>query len=76
MEEASLVDLQVNISKTKAIRIDTNNANLFHIQDAQVEEVDEFFYLGSMVSKDSGALADVDSRIRKASATFGMLNNI
>ena len=36
------------------------------VQDKEVEEVDEFVYLGAKVSKDGGRTEDVKNRLRKA----------
>ena len=74
IQEAAKVGLHLNIAKTKSMRIGTNNVNNFHILNTSIEEVAEFCYLGSIISKDGGATADVDNRIRKAATTFGMLN--
>jgi hypothetical protein len=41
-----------------------------NIYDKEVEQVDSFTYLGSIVTKDGGVDEDVRSWIRKASGAF------
>jgi hypothetical protein len=41
-----------------------------------VEELDEFCYLGSMVTKDGGAETDVNIRISKAKGAFSLLRQL
>jgi Reverse transcriptase (RNA-dependent DNA polymerase)/Domain of unknown function (DUF6451) len=73
---ASQVGLRINVGKTKLLRIMNNAACRLSVGEDYIDEVDEFTYLGSVMSKDGGADADVNARIRKAGQTFGMLFNI
>ena len=41
-----------------------------------IEDVEQFCYLGSVITKDGGAEADVNSRINKARNAFHRLNRI
>lgn len=75
IHEASQIGLHLNISRIKSMRFSVENVNNFNIQLIKTEEVEEFWYLGSIV-KDGGITADVDSRIRKAATFFGMFSDI
>lgn len=66
----------MNSDETKSMRINNNNNTLFFINGTNIEEVDEFTYLGSIISKVGGADADVKSRIKKAQQAFGQLRPI
>lgn len=38
----------------KSMRVNTDNTNQLHIQGQTLDDVDQFCYLGSIVSKNSG----------------------
>ena len=46
------------------------------VQDADVEEVDEFVYLGAKVSKDGGRTENIKNRLRKASGVLQSLQKV
>lgn len=46
------------------------------LEEIELEEVETFNYLGSMIDKKGGTGADVGARIDKAGAAFLPLNNI
>ena len=48
------IGLKINISKTKEIRIHTPNNQPLFLSDQQIQQVSEFPYLGSIISKDNG----------------------
>lgn len=50
--EAALVGLAINVKKAKSMRLCTNHVDNFVIQDHPTEDVDNFTYLGSIISKD------------------------
>jgi len=65
--ETAKVSLKISISKTKEIRIHTPNNQPLLLNDQQIEQVSEFPYLGSIISKDNGGTdRDVSERIKKA----------
>ena len=70
------VGLKINRSKTKLMKINTNNDTPILLEGESLEEVDEFIYLGSTVDKVGGADADIKNRIRKARASFQQLKNV
>jgi hypothetical protein len=75
--EAAKVDLKINISKSKEMRIAMKNINeTLHIQGETIEKVTQFVYLGSIIDNTGGTEADIATRIRKAQVAFSMLSKI
>ena len=68
--------LKINRGKSKVMRINTTNENPITVGGEQLEEVDSFTYLGSVIDKEGGTDVDVRARIGKARAAFNMLGNI
>ena len=69
--------MKINISKTKGMLIHTPNNQPLLLNDQQIEQVTEFPYLGSIISKDNrGKDTDVAVRIKKACGVFRMLNTV
>jgi len=76
-KETSKISLKINISKTKEMCIHTPNNQPLLLNDQQIEQVTEFPYLCSIISKDNGGTdKDVAVRIKKACGVFGMLNTV
>lgn len=73
---AATVGLHINKDKTKTIRINARNQTAIQVEGQPVEEVQEFTYLGSIVSKTGGTDEDVKSRIVKARQAFAMLRPV
>ena len=48
-EEAELVGLHINITKTKGVRVNTSNMQKFRLEETEIEEVGSFVYLKSEV---------------------------
>ena len=70
------VGLKINATKTKLMRIDTKLDDCVSVAGERVEEVDEFTYLGSIVSNKGGTDEDIQARIGKARQAFAMLRPI
>lgn len=71
--------LKINQRKTKAIEIGRGNhgvAAIFTVNNAPIGNVDTFTYLGSEISPNGGAEADITCRIRKAQGAYAQLKNI
>jgi hypothetical protein len=68
--------LKSNSQKSKIMRINGKTTAGFEIEGEPVEELDEFCYLGSMVTKDGGAETDVSIRINKAKGAFALLRQL
>ena len=70
------VGLKINATKTKLMRIGTERGDGVSVAGGGIEEVDEFAYLGSIVSKKGGTDKDIQARIGKARQAFAMLKPI
>ena len=75
-QQGAKVGLQINASKTKMMRIYTTRSNSIFIEGEQVGEVDDFTYLGIIVSKKGGSDKDIQARIEKARQAFVILRPI
>lgn len=73
---ASKVGLELNISKTKSLRLNTENTAQFSLFDQRLDDVNEYTYLGSIIDKFGGSSADIQYRINKASQTYGSLAKV
>ena len=72
-KHAGEVGLYINTNKTKVMRIKTRNTEAFEIGNTIIEDVNSFNYLGSILSTDGGAAADITSRIAKARGAFSSM---
>jgi len=68
--------LRISKSKTKGMRINTTNADRLELDGEEIDEVEEFAYLGSNISKDGGSDRDIQLRIGKARTAFIMLSPV
>ena len=75
-EEASKQGLNINTTKTKTMRINSNNVQAVRVGDVDIEDVEKFTYLGVVVTKGGGAEEDVEARIRKARNSYLNLKKI
>jgi len=76
---AAAVGLKINLSKTKLMRIATDNNPLqVNIGNSMttIEDVDKFCYLGSMLTKDGGTEADIDNRLNKARHAYHKMRKV
>ena len=58
------------------MRVNTNQLNKTKVRDAEVEDVNEFTYLGSVISTSGGTDEDIQSRKRKAQKVFAILKPV
>ena len=75
-QNSAKIGLQLNVSKTQVMKINTNNPNPILVNNEQIEEVDKFCYLGSIVAPGGGTEADITARINKAKAVFAQLSKV
>ena len=73
---ASQLGMNIQVEKTKIMKMNTNNSEPVIINNQYIEEVDEFTYLGSKVSTDGDSGKDVQTRLAKANQAFGSLNAV
>jgi hypothetical protein len=62
--------LKINKIKTKIMRLNTKAATSIEVGSEIIEEVEDFTYLGSIISGEEGVLKDVTSRVSKARSVF------
>lgn len=72
-EEAKTVGLHINVKKTKEMRLNTRTEGTLSVDGKDIEQVETFTYLGSVVTKNGGADEDVKQRIRKVNGAFMQL---
>jgi len=75
-DNAAKVGLKLNGQKCKAMKVNSRNIDGLRVGDQEVEEVENFTYLGANVTKDGGGTADVKKRVALASAQMKRLSNI
>ena len=73
---ASQLGMNIQVKKTKIMKMNTNDSEPVIINNQHIEEVDEFTYLGSKVSTDGDSGKDVQARLAKANQAFGSLNTV
>ena len=74
-EEAATVGLKLNARKCKTLRIEyTSNRESIVANGEEVEDVEEFAYLGAIVDKEGGGNKDVRNRLQKARGAFQRLS--
>jgi hypothetical protein len=57
--QAAAAVLLINSKKTKKLRMNTKTATNMNVTNVVIEKVEQFTYLGSIVTVDGGALYDV-----------------
>ena len=74
-EEARKTGLKIKVKKTKSLRFNRTSEATFTIRQDTIEEVQDFAYLGSIVSTEGGTDQEIRIRIGKA-AVFNTLRSI
>ena len=62
-KNAAKTGLRINKSKTKVMRVNTSYADSIEMNEEAIDEVEDFAYFGSSISKDGGFHPDVQVRI-------------
>lgn len=70
------VGLKINVEKTKIIRTSRSTHQAILFNEVAVGEVEQFKYLGSILTPDGGAELDIENRISKARTAFGALSRV
>ena len=73
---AQQVGLKINVGKTKTMRFNPRSQAPIKIGTDEIEEVDQFTYLGAVMNKAGGSEVDIRKRIGKAWAAFNKLKPI
>jgi hypothetical protein len=75
--EAELAGLNINVKKTKDMIINvTTTTEKLSIGGKEIEQVDSFTYLGSIVTSDGGSEESIRVQIRKENGAFIQLCHI
>ena len=73
-EEAARVGLKLNARKCKTLRTEyASNRESIVVNGEEVEDVEEFAYLGAIVDKEGGGNKDIRNRLQKARGAFQRL---
>ena len=66
----------MNILKTKTLIMNVNVERKFLMYGKEIDELESFCYLGSIIDKSGGSSAEVASRIYKVRNAFAQLNPV
>lgn len=72
---ANQVGLKINKKKTKTMQL-VPSPTVITLDNEPLDEVDDFTYLGSVISKNNATSKDITSRLQKANIAFHQLNKI
>ncbi|XP_061184944.1 uncharacterized protein LOC133192958 [Saccostrea echinata] len=75
-ETSAQIGLNINIAKTKILSANTPSHASLNIEGKEIEEVEHFTYLGSILDQQGRTEADIKARIGKARVAFLQLGNI
>ena len=75
-QTAQRVGLKISQEKTKIMRSSNIQQDPILIEGRDIEDVDEFVYLGSKISKTGGTDEDINARIKKARQAFAILHMV
>ena len=73
---SSQVGLDIHPQKTQVLKVNTTCTEPVKLKMNNLEEVETFTYLGSVIDQQGGTDADVKTRIGKARAAFVTLKNV
>ena len=73
---ASSTGLRVNINKCKILRMNARSEEKIKMNDVEIQDVDNFEYLGAYVSKEGRSTVDLNNRITKARTASIRLKNV
>ena len=68
--EATRVGMKISVEKTKTMRMNSKNQDRVTIDGQDIEDVEEFTYLGATICKEGGGMKDIKNRISKARGAF------
>ena len=67
----------MNTGKTKLMKVGTfEETGTIQVGGGSIEEVEEFCYLGNVISREGSCDKDIRTRLGKANTTFGILSNL
>ena len=72
---AKQLGLNISRKKTKTMQL-TDTPLPVELENEDLEEVEEFTYLGSVMSKSNATVKDITNRLQKAKSSFVQLNKV
>ena len=75
-DEAARVGLKINAKKSNVMQVNAKNDQRIELNGEQVEEVEEFVYLGALLDKEGGTTKDIQHRLSKARQAFYRMRRI
>jgi hypothetical protein len=75
-QEAKLAGLNINVYKTKEMRINAQIEEKLSIAYKEIEQVESVTYLGNIVTQDGGTDQDINQGIKKANIAFIQLYQV
>jgi len=76
-EQSAQVELNISRGKTKAMGITQRlSPQPIAVAQGNIEYVERFIYLGSVIPSDGDVEADINTRLAKAAAVFRRLDNV
>ena len=73
---AKQVGLKINKEKTKLMRTNNEQEAPITIEGSEIEDINEYLYLGSKISQTGGTDEDIKARITKARQVFAILRPV
>lgn len=73
---ASQTGLQLNTQKTEEMRLNTSSQRKLEVDGNEIQKVDKFIYLGTVISTKDSTQKDIKNRLAKARTAFQKLRNI
>ena len=73
---ASQIGLELNAKKTQEMRLNTTSNLRLEAEGTEIQQVDKFTYLGTVVSTEDSTKKDIKSRLAKAKSAFQRLRLI
>ena len=75
LSTAQKIVLKASITKTKHTRMNSRTNEPIKLQEENIEEVEEFTYLGSKMTADGSSEREIRARLLKAGQPFATLRN-
>ncbi|VDO62291.1 unnamed protein product [Schistosoma margrebowiei] len=75
-EASASVGLNIHKGKSKILKYNTENANLVTLEEENLEELENFMQLDSIIDEQGGSDEDIKARIGEARAPFLQLKNM
>ena len=75
-QEAEKTGLKINIQKTKLLKVNSTQQAKVQLKGKDIEEVNTFTHLGSVVTDKGGTDEDVKNRIGKVKQPFSILKTV